>query len=183
MRTTRGVNLSHVSIGARDVDSSAVFYIDLFGAEHVERLPTPNLGGPIRVVWLRLGDLQIHLAEREAPPRAHKDHFGVGVVDRDLFQSVFRKAHARGFLEADAYGHYLYRLPGGEAQLYVRDPHGNVVEVDYPVATELDPDIRAHMHEMSERFPQPPEAWRSSLFTAPERWHGGVRADGTPSSA
>ena len=52
----RAVALNHVSIPSRDLEESARFYESLFG---LERLPTPTFG--IDVIWMRLGDLQLHL--------------------------------------------------------------------------------------------------------------------------
>ncbi|MBO0705589.1 MAG: VOC family protein, partial [Candidatus Dormibacteraeota bacterium] len=49
-------NLNHVSVHATDMEKSAKFYEDLFG---LQRVPTPNFG--FEVIWLRVGDLQLHL--------------------------------------------------------------------------------------------------------------------------
>jgi YD repeat-containing protein len=52
----------------------------------------------------------------------------------DDLGDVYRRAVAAGVLLRDDEGHEAYVLPGGEVQLYVRDPTGNVVEVDHPDA-------------------------------------------------
>src|SRR5438876_3975396 len=70
---------SHLAIVATDVDEVRRFYCDLLG---FEELPRPDFGIP--GVWLRVGDLQLHviaLEDRRArhlgsaplrPPRSHR---------------------------------------------------------------------------------------------------------------
>ena len=126
MRTT---GFTHVSINAPDLDESVRFYQDLFGMEEV---PAPDFPFPIR--WLRVGDLQLHLVEgEEAAPGAH--HFGLEVDD---FEAVYRKARERGIMYESGYFSKMYELPDGAVQLYLYDPAGNMVEVNWPDITTLD---------------------------------------------
>ena len=81
----RATTFNHVSVGARSLAESVRFYMDLFG---MERIPSPTFRYP--TAWLRLGDRQLHLVEREAAaPRFH--HFAVTVDD---FEAVYLKAIA-----------------------------------------------------------------------------------------
>ena len=78
LHTVRALRLNHVSIHADDLEESARFYERVFG---MERLPTPRFQDTT-VIWLRLGDQQLHLFTRETgPPRYH--HFGLEVDDFD----------------------------------------------------------------------------------------------------
>lgn len=160
--------LSHVAIGAYDVEESARFYIDLFGDEHVERLPTPALASPdIDVVWLRLGPVQLHLGQRGKIDRDTKDHFGVGISDAGLFHDIYRKAKERGILQPLPFGHHIYELPGGDVQMFLVDPAGNTFEVDYPYGSDLDTALIDDLQRMSERYVQPIHATQVSTFFSP----------------
>jgi len=61
MRATR---INHVSIVADDLDESARFYEELFG---MERVPTAKFPEP--VLWLRIGEQQLHLFKSDADAR------------------------------------------------------------------------------------------------------------------
>lgn len=160
--------LSHVTIGAVDVEAAMRFYLDLLGPDHVELLPSPNLGGPtVKVIWLRLGPVQLHIGQRPQNQRDEKDHFGIGVSSSDLFHQIFRKARDGGFLQPRPFGHYIYELPGGDVQLYVKDPAGNTLEIDYPYARDLDRTLITDLRLLSEKWPQDERALQSSLFESP----------------
>jgi catechol 2,3-dioxygenase-like lactoylglutathione lyase family enzyme len=147
--------LNHVSVVARDLEASSRFYEELFG---VERLPTPNFGFPVR--WLRVGDVQLHLFERrDAAPTYH--HFALAVDD---LPAVYERARELDAFDRTAFGHYLYELPDDIAQLYLRDPGGNLVEVDAPRASALPADIRAQMRRLADAHPQDAENLRATLF-------------------
>jgi len=140
-----GRGLNHVSVVAHELEESIAFYREVFG---MEELPTPDFGFPVR--WLRLGGLQLHLFERpdDAPVYAH---FAIEVDD---VVALIRTAQARGILDDTTFGYAMAELPGGEAQVYLRDPAGNLIEVDHPDGAAA----RAAIPEMillSERRPQP----------------------------
>jgi catechol 2,3-dioxygenase-like lactoylglutathione lyase family enzyme len=150
------VDLNHVSVLAEDVEESAEFYRDVFG---MERIPSANFEVPVE--WLRAGSAQLHLFERdmEAVPYYH---FGLTVDD---FESVYRQARDGGFFanwddQADA---SVYELPDGAAQMYINDPAGNLVEVDYPDIDELDDSVLDRVVDRSDLQPQTGEAARATL--------------------
>jgi catechol 2,3-dioxygenase-like lactoylglutathione lyase family enzyme len=152
-----GAALNHVSVVARDLEASIRFYEDLFG---MERLPTPNFGFPVQ--WLRVGDLQIHLFERpDGAPTYH--HFALSVDD---LADVYERAHARAAFDCIGFGHHLYELPDDIAQLYLRDPGDNLVEVDAPGASRLPDEIRREMRRLADAHPQDAENMRATLFLA-----------------
>lgn len=122
----RATGLTHVSIGARDLEESARFYKGFFG---MEEIPSPDFPGPVR--WLRVGDLQLHLFLDEDPAPAWH-HFALDVDD---FEAVYARAE-----ELDVRDRYstVRELPDGAVQMYLRDPAGNLVEVNWPDASTLD---------------------------------------------
>jgi catechol 2,3-dioxygenase-like lactoylglutathione lyase family enzyme len=147
--------INHVSVNAVDLEASTEFYVDLLGAE---RIATPNFGLPVQ--WLALGTTQLHLFERDMPPTTHH-HFGVTVDD---LEPVYRAADRRGAFERDAFRNHLVELPGDVVQLYVRDPAGNLMEVDHHGVERLPHDIRAQLKGLWELNPQTDENLRGRLF-------------------
>ena len=149
--------INHVSVSARSVEQSTRFYVEVFGMEPVA---TPDFGFPVQ--WLRLGDVQLHVfehAQREAPISHHV------AIEVDDFPRVLRIVRERGIEDRVTFGHWLYRLPDGAAQLYLRDPGGNLVEVDHPDADALDPELVAEMRPLPR--PQVGEAARATLWVTP----------------
>ena len=154
-----GTRLNHVSISAPDLEASARFYEDLFG---LERIPTPNFGFP--VAWLRAGDLQLHLFQRSAPPATYH-HFGLTVED---FESVYQKAEKLGAFDDETMGRRISELPDGSVQLYLRDPAGNLVEVDFPNAAAVDRTVVKDLPKLEEMFPQSEQNRKATLFLRSE---------------
>lgn len=143
----KAVGLNHVSVVAHDLQAMVRFYVDVLG---LEPIPTPNFGFPVQ--WLRTGDLQVHMFERPDAPPTYA-HFALQVDD---VVALYELAHERGFLDRETFGYAIAELPGGEAQLYIRDPSGNLVELDHPDGAGA----RARIPEMillSDRLPQPAE--------------------------
>ena len=130
----RATGINHVSIHADDIEASVRFYEELFGAQ---RLPTPNFG--MTVQWLQVGGQQLHIfvAETGAPRYHHL------ALDVDDFDAVYRAAKERGALDAETFGHALREHPSGWVQMYLRDPAGNLVEIDWRDATSLAPDVQS----------------------------------------
>ena len=154
MRATR---ITHVSIFANSLDESARFYEELFG---MERLPTANFPGG-GVLWLRLGDMQLHLFESDGDTPTERHHFGMDVDD---FDAVYEQAKAMGILETKAFGTPLRTHPAGWAQLYLRDPAGNLIEVDCPDSASLAPDTLAEAVPLESTAPQEGEAATATLY-------------------
>jgi YD repeat-containing protein len=146
--------INHTSIVANSLDESARFYEELFG---MERIPTATFSDP--VLWLRAGTNQLHLfeADETATLRAHVS------FDVDDFDALYAKAKEMGILDVRAFGSPLRTHPAGWVQLYLRDPAGNLVEVDWPDASTLSPETLADATELGG---QAGEAASATLFTA-----------------
>jgi catechol 2,3-dioxygenase-like lactoylglutathione lyase family enzyme len=151
-------HINHVSIGANDLESSVRFYVETFGAEEID---TPNFGFPVQ--WLSLGTLQLHLFQRNAAaPTYH--HFALAVDD---FEAVFSETRARGLHDRDTMGWHLRELPSGQIQLYLRDPGGNLVEVNCGGADALSERTRSELRRLSDRYPQDRNNSQAHLYLAP----------------
>jgi catechol 2,3-dioxygenase-like lactoylglutathione lyase family enzyme len=147
--------INHVSVNALDLQESVDFYVDLLGAE---RIATPNFGLPVQ--WLALGRTQLHLFEKDIQPTSHH-HLGITVDD---LEPVYRAAEHRDAFDREAFGNHLVELPGDLIQLYVRDPAGNLVEIDQAGADRLPEDIRAQIKPLWDFNAQDDEQMSARLF-------------------
>jgi catechol 2,3-dioxygenase-like lactoylglutathione lyase family enzyme len=147
--------INHVSINALDLQESVDFYVDLLGAEPIA---TPNFGLPVQ--WLALGRTQLHLFERDLTPTSHH-HLGITVDD---LEPVYRVAERRNAFDDVAFRNRLVELPGDVIQLYLRDPAGNLVEIDSAGADRLPDDMRALLKGLWEFNPQTEQQMQGRLF-------------------
>ncbi|MCW3014832.1 MAG: Glyoxalase/bleomycin resistance protein/dioxygenase [Solirubrobacterales bacterium] len=147
--------INHVSVSARDLATSVDFYVDLLGAEPI---PTPNFGLPVQ--WLALGRTQLHIFEADLQPTSHH-HLAITVDD---LEPVYRAAERHDAFDREAFGNHLVELPGDVVQLYLRDPGGNLVEIDHDGVDRLPGDIRAQLKGLWELHPQSDEQMRGRLF-------------------
>jgi catechol 2,3-dioxygenase-like lactoylglutathione lyase family enzyme len=147
--------INHVSVNAKDLGASVDFYVDVFGAVPVA---TPNFGLPVQ--WLVIGESQLHLFEVDVDPLSHH-HFAVTVDD---LEPVYRRAEARGAFDYEAFGNHLVELPGDLAQTYLRDPAGNLVEIDTPGASRLPEELRSQLKRLQDMRPQTEENLSARLF-------------------
>jgi catechol 2,3-dioxygenase-like lactoylglutathione lyase family enzyme len=146
--------LNHVSVSATDLETSLRFYEEVLG---LERVPTPNFGFPVQ--WLRAGGTQVHVFERRGEGPAYH-HFGLTVDD---LPAVYERAKERGCLDSVSFSGHLVELPGDVAQLYLRDPAGNLVELDTPGASRLPPAMQAELVRLADVQPQSEENLRGRL--------------------
>ena len=154
------VNLNHVSVLAKDLEESTEFYTDVLG---MERVPTANFEVPVQ--WLQAGDAQLHLFERDIDTAAYY-HFGVTVDD---FEGVYQRAKSDGLFAnwGESSNASVYELPDGGAQMYVNDPEGNLVEVDYPDFDAVDKSIVEEVVNRDDLIPQTGAAANATLNLSP----------------
>jgi catechol 2,3-dioxygenase-like lactoylglutathione lyase family enzyme len=156
MRATR---FSHASVHAPDLDESARFYTEVFG---MRRVPSPDFP-ELEVVWLQFGDVQLHLFRRDDPaPDFH--HVGLDVDD---FEAAYRAASERRLFDGGQ--PKVRELNDGALQMYLRDPAGNLVEVNWPDASTIDRSVVTTIVRLTDERPQSQEAQRASLYTAAQR--------------
>jgi catechol 2,3-dioxygenase-like lactoylglutathione lyase family enzyme len=147
--------INHVSINALDLEESVDFYVDLLGADPIA---TPNFGIPVQ--WLALGRTQLHLFEKDLRPTSHH-HLAITVDD---LEPVYRAAERRDAFDREAFGNHLVELPGDVVQLYVRDPAGNLVEIDQDGVDRLPDDLRSQVKALWDFNPQSDEQMSARLF-------------------
>jgi lactoylglutathione lyase len=151
--------VNHVSIRAVDLEESIRFYEEVFG---MERVATPIFAEP--VVWLQLGEQQLHLFEQgNDVPRYH--HVALDVDD---FEAVYLKAKELGVLDRDTFGAEVRAHPSGWVQIYLRDPAGNLVEVDWPDVSILDRSVFTDIRRLDDEIPQTGSARDATLYTGVE---------------
>jgi catechol 2,3-dioxygenase-like lactoylglutathione lyase family enzyme len=149
--------INHVSVNAINLQESVDFYVDLLGAELI---PTPNFGLPVQ--WLALGDTQLHLFERDLTPTSHH-HLGITVPD---LEPVYRAAERRDAFDHKAFGNHLVELPGDVVQMYVRDPAGNLVEIDHHGVDRLPAELHSRVRALWDLHPQSEQQMRGRLFVS-----------------
>ena len=154
---TVALRINHVAVNAIDLERSVAFYETLFG---MERIPTYTFAFPTQ--FLRLGDVQLHVFER--PGAATKfHHFALEVDD---IQGLYMRARELGLLDGEAFFSPIYELPDGAVQLYIRDPAGNLIEIDAPDASLLDRAVVGEIPRLAEAVAQEARARGATLFHA-----------------
>jgi YD repeat-containing protein len=153
----RATAINHVSVSAPDLERSVRFYTQVLGMEQV---PTPRFPGQA-VVWLRLGDQQLHLFQREGAPQFH--HFGLNVDD---FEAAYVKLRELEVRDEETFMGGIFELPGGEVQMYLRDPAGNLVEIDWPDRSTLDEKVVTDIVRLADVMPQDADGRAARLYPA-----------------
>jgi catechol 2,3-dioxygenase-like lactoylglutathione lyase family enzyme len=149
-------SLNHVSVHAQDLAESVAFYCELLG---MEKIPTPTFAFPVQ--WLRLGDQQLHLFVRENVTAPTFHHVGINIED---IESVYLRAQELDIQDKSAFFSNMYELPDGSVQMYIRDPAGNLLELDSPDVTTLSPELRRNLVKLSDTVRQAPEALDATLY-------------------
>jgi YD repeat-containing protein len=58
----------------------------------------------------------------------------------------------------------MYELPDGSVQMYIRDPAGNLVEIDWPDVSTLDRSLFPDLKRLGDTVPQTGDALRATLY-------------------
>ncbi len=155
----RALSFNHVSISSIDVQESVRFYTGLFG---MERIDTYTFAFPTR--YLRLGDLQLHIFQREQTDTPTFHHIALNVDD---LETAWIRARELGVLDTTAFFSPIYELPDGTVQVYLRDPGGNLVELDWPDVNTLDRSVFGEIPKLADSVPQTEEGLRATLYLSP----------------
>jgi catechol 2,3-dioxygenase-like lactoylglutathione lyase family enzyme len=151
----RALGFNHLSVGSTDMEASVRFYEQVFG---LERIPTYNFG--FKTTYLRCGDLQLHVFELDdAIPKFQ--HFAIDVDD---FHAVYESAKSLGALDMVTFRNAVNELPDGCVQMYLRDPAGNLIEVDWPDVNTLDRSRIPELKKLAEFAEQKGQALAASLY-------------------
>jgi catechol 2,3-dioxygenase-like lactoylglutathione lyase family enzyme len=126
--------IQHVNLLVDDLERAARFYEELLGFEPIE---APDQGFPSR--FFRLNDRQQLHVNQIGDAKPFRAHFCVVVDD---FMAVFRRMKAAGAIDVEPWGR-VRRLPGGQMQMFVRDPSGNLIEISCRPDAALDPALFA----------------------------------------
>ena len=152
----KGLRINHVAVSCTNLEASLDFYMGLFG---MEKIPTYNFGIPVQ--YLRLGKQQLHVFEWSAEKIPFRQHFAIDVDD---FTAVYHMAKERGALCFDAFDNCIYELPDGAVQMYLRDPAGNLVEVDWPDLRTLNIAEFPEFQRLADKNPQVGENLLATLY-------------------
>ena len=99
---------------------------------------------------MAIGESQLHLFEVDVEPLSHH-HFALTVED---LEPVYRRAEARDAFDYEAFGNHLIELPGDMVQTYLRDPAGNLLELDTPGVGSLPEALRSQLKRLEDIRPQ-----------------------------
>ena len=58
----------------------------------------------------------------------------------------------------------MYELPDGSVQMYLRDPAGNLVELDWPDVTTLDRSVLGEIKKLGDSVEQTGDALQATLY-------------------
>jgi glyoxylase I family protein len=117
----RLAGVHHVSLNVRNIDEAAKFYLEVLG---LEELPRPDLG--FVGMWLGSGSQQIHLMEVAQHEASESQHFAFRVDDLDAAVAELR---TRGVKTSR-----VLEVPGTCRQAFLRDPSGNLIELNQPTS-------------------------------------------------
>jgi len=123
-------HIHHINVNVDDLATAIPFYRDVLG---LPLDPTPDQGMVSQFFRINARQ-QIHMNVL-ADARAYRGHFCLEVPD---FEGVFRRAKAAGAIDVEAWGR-VRALPGGKMQMFVRDPHGNLIEIASPPGAVIAP--------------------------------------------
>lgn len=128
--------LDHASVAVTDLDRSRRFYRDVLGLTEVERPAYPVAGAWFQVAgggMVHLSVVEHPIDNPDGPIDSRERHFALRVDD---FAATLESLRALGYDE-DAEGALHIQLNpytiAGVAQIYLRDPDGNLVELNAPV--------------------------------------------------
>jgi len=111
--------IHHVSLNVRDVAEAERFYTEVLG---LRPLPRPDFGFP--GCWLDAGEQQIHLIEQADHSAPEGQYFAFEVAD---LEATIAQLAQRG-----AQPSRVFDLPGAGRQAFLRDPSGNLIELNQP---------------------------------------------------
>ena len=111
----------HVSLNVSDNEETKKFYVEVLG---LEEIPRPDFGFPGS--WLNCGGQQVHLMQVENHTAPEGQHFALRVDD---IEASREELLSRGVKVSK-----IFELKDIGRQCFLRDPSGNMVELNQPGA-------------------------------------------------
>ncbi len=129
-------NLNHFLILAKDLEATRDFYVEVLGLRVGERPPFPFPG-----YWIYLGDQAVvHLAKLQAEAE-QRDYLGergpsadTGALDHIAFEASGLKQMIAELEERGIAARHRRVPDAGLYQLFIQDPNGLTIELNYPAA-------------------------------------------------
>lgn len=82
----------------------------------------------------------------------------------DGLEEAYTRAKHLGVLERESFFEDMYELPDGSVQMYLPDPAGNLVEIDWPDVTTLDRSLFPELQQLADSVAQNGDALRATLY-------------------
>jgi hypothetical protein len=82
----------------------------------------------------------------------------------DDFAAVYRAAVECGAFDSTTFSSSVRELNDGSIQMYLRDPAGNLVEVNCRDAVTIDRSVVTEIRRVADERPQSAEAMRARLY-------------------
>lgn len=114
------IGVHHVNIQVDDVAAARAFYREVLGLTEIDR---PDF--PVSGAWFRLGVHQLHIGAEDGHVAPDRQHFAVQVGDLDAAVAAI-EAHGVKVRKTGL------TFPGAGYQAFVRDPSGNLIELNQP---------------------------------------------------
>ncbi|MDH4145666.1 MAG: VOC family protein [Acidimicrobiia bacterium] len=112
----------HVSLNVADTEATTRFYVDVLGLKQIDR---PDFGFP--GAWLAMADgRQVHLIEVDQWVAPKGQHFAFHVQDLDGTRADLQ---AKGVKVSEP-----SEIVGVGRQAFFKDPAGNLLELNEPIA-------------------------------------------------
>ncbi|MFC1879297.1 VOC family protein [Chloroflexota bacterium] len=128
------IDLNHINVVVKDVETSKRFYCEVLGMEDVARHPSFTFPG----AWLRANSAEIHLVQQDYATHAPGD-LSYLVADKTDKELSFSRHFSLVIDDTDQLVEQLvkYKIPiaygpverlGGLVQTYCYDPDGHLIE-------------------------------------------------------
>ena len=167
----RAIRLNHVSIHADNLEDSVRFYSEVLG---LEKIATYTFAFPVQ--YFRVGDQQLHIFQRAATPAPQFHHVA---FDTDDFEGAYERVRALEISDSEAFFSDVYELPDGAVQMYLRDPAGNLVELNWPDVTTLDRSRLPVFQRLADTVEQTEDGLRSTLYLHLRQSHSSAALPGS----